>query len=257
MVKPTYEQRRMSFGSAARDYAQFRPGYPPAAVDWVLAAGVGHINRVVDVGAGTGALTAELVGRSLDVDAIEPDAAMLTELGERVSQARRHVASAEDIPLPAACADALVVAQAWHWMNAHTAAREFARVVRPGGALGVVWNVRLLECDWMRELGALIGGEDSMQAAVRVRIESHDDDAIVLGEHWSLPERGEFRHHVEMTADSLVRLVDTYSYVRLRDDRDEVLAQVHRIATEHPDLAGHATFAMPYVTVAYRATRVS
>jgi SAM-dependent methyltransferase len=62
-------RRARSFGAAADEYERARPTYPDAAVDWLLPAGV---DTVLDLGAGTGKLTRALVGRGLDVIAVEP-----------------------------------------------------------------------------------------------------------------------------------------------------------------------------------------
>jgi len=255
MPEPTYDERRTSFGAAAASYAAYRPGYPMEAVGWILEPVEGAARSVVDVGAGTGALTRTLVALGLEVDAVEPDAKMLEALAVELPGVGRHVAPAEAMPLTDASVDAAFVAQAWHWLDAEGAATELARVVRPGGVLGILWNVRLLEVGWMRELGDLIGGEDSMRAVRPVS--GGDADLVRLGPRWSQPERGEFVHEVLMTADSLVALVNTYSYVRLRDDAPEVLAQVRHIADTHPDIAGRESFPMPYVTVSYRARRLA
>ena len=254
MSEPTFDDRRTSFGEAAAAYAEHRPGYPDDAVSWALGAARGSVARVADVGAGTGALTATLVARGLEVHAVEPDAAMLSELGRRVPLAHSHHSAAESMPLDDAFVDAVLVAQAWHWLDHSAAAEEFARVVRPGGAVGLLWNVRLVDEGWMREVDALIGGESSMRAAVRK--EAPDEATpIVLGPRWSAPERAAFRHDVTMSADSLVRLVDTYSYVRLSPDSADVLDAVRAIAQAHAASIGRDTFPLSYMAVVYRATR--
>ena len=254
MTTPSFDSRRMSFGSGAGDYGRFRPGYPADAIDWVLAAADVSPIRVADVGAGTGALTGSLIARGLRVDAVEPDAEMLDELCRRVPQATPHHAPAEHLPLDDASVDAVFVAQAWHWFDHGTAAEEFARVVRPGGVLGLLWNLRFVQQEWMQELAALIGGDDWM-------VVLNDDDEerrrmlIQLGSSWSEVQAHRFHHSVDMTPDELVGLVSTFSYVRLRSDAASVLAGVAELARTHAALAGREHFPMPYVTVAYRAQR--
>ena len=88
-----------SFGSAARAYAEHRPDYAPAAVQWALEAAPGC--RVLDLGAGTGKLAGTLLGVGAEVTAVEPDPAMLRELRRALPGVRALAGSAEDIPLPA------------------------------------------------------------------------------------------------------------------------------------------------------------
>jgi SAM-dependent methyltransferase len=241
----------MSFGATADAYAGLRPGYPADVVDWMLDAASGPVARVADVGAGTGAFTRTLAARGLEVTAYEPDPDMLDRLRAALPQVEAAQAPAERLPAADAAFDAVVVAQAWHWMDAAAASTELARVVRPGGALGIVWNLRDLTPGWARELGALIGGEDSTQRSAR----EDGSDWLGVAAPWGALERHEVPHAVTMTADQVVGLVATFSYVRLRLDADAVMAEVRRIVTEHPDVRGRASFPMPYVTVAYRCIR--
>jgi len=103
-----------SFDAAADTYEKARPSYPDEAIDWLLAA---HPREVLDLGAGTGKLTRALVGRVDTVFAVDPSPNMLAELGAAVPEAIAAVGSAEQIPLPDACVDAVLAAQAWHWVR--------------------------------------------------------------------------------------------------------------------------------------------
>ncbi|MCX6459310.1 MAG: class I SAM-dependent methyltransferase [Actinobacteria bacterium] len=256
MSQPSFEERQLSFGASADAYRRFRPTYPSQAIDWVIAAATTPVSHVADVGAGTGALTEQLIQRGLRVDAVEPDAGMLETLTSSLPGVTAHQAPAEHLPLDAASVDAVFVAQAWHWLDHPVAADEFARVVRPGGVLGLLWNLRYLEADWMRDLAQLIGGEDRMVMLSDGNDEVHRS-LIQLGSQWSGVESFHVHHDVVMNPDDLVGLIGTYSYVRLRADAADVLASVRELAITHPDLAGRERFPMPYVTVAYRAVRDS
>lgn len=132
--------RARSFGAVAAAYAEHRPGYPAAAVEWALAPlpAVGP-RQVLDLGAGTGKLTEALAGRA-EVTAVDPDPAMLDELRARLPGVRALVGRAEDVPLPAAAVDAVLVGQAWHWFDRERATAEIVRVLRPGGVLALVRN---------------------------------------------------------------------------------------------------------------------
>lgn len=144
--------RASSFGPGAQDYDRYRPGYPDDAVAWFVPA---HATRVADVGAGTGKLTGSLLARGLEVDAIEPDDAMLAVLRTRHPAARAHLAGADALPLPDGSVDAVLVAQAWHWFPYADALAQARRVLRHGGWLALVWNASLPQEPWEHELAAL------------------------------------------------------------------------------------------------------
>lgn len=132
--------RAQSFGAVAAAYAEHRPGYPRAAVDWAWEPVSGRPRpRVLDLGAGTGKLIGSLPADA-DVTAVEPDVAMLDELRVRFPAVRAMEGSAEAIPLPDASVDAVLVGQAWHWFALDRALPEIVRVLLPGGVLAVVRN---------------------------------------------------------------------------------------------------------------------
>ena len=120
-----------SFGMAAVAYAEHRPDYAQAAVRWAVEQAPGP--RVLDLGAGTGKLTATLVAAGVETTAVEPDPAMLTELRRALPGVRALPGSAEAIPLPEASVDAVVAGNAMHWFDMDIAGPEIARVLVPGG----------------------------------------------------------------------------------------------------------------------------
>lgn len=134
----TMSSRATTFGEVAEDYHRWRPSYPSAAVDWLAPAPPA---RVGELGAGTGKLTELLLARGLQVDAVEPDGRMLAVLGAHNPAARLHHADSTRIPIEDAALDAVLVADAWHWFDPEPTVTELRRVLRPGGWLGIVWNV--------------------------------------------------------------------------------------------------------------------
>ncbi len=109
-------RRGASFGAVAEAYAEHRPDYPEGAVRWCLAPAGRDVAalRVLDLGAGTGKLTAVLAGLGADVTAVDPDAAMLAQLRRRLPSARALAGRAETIPLPDGSVDAVLCGQALH-----------------------------------------------------------------------------------------------------------------------------------------------
>jgi ubiquinone/menaquinone biosynthesis C-methylase UbiE len=128
----------LGFARSAAAYERGRPDYPRAAIEFLAARlGLGPGTRVVDLAAGTGKLTRSLLATDSEVVAVEPVAEMRAALP---GEARALEGTAEAIPLPAGSAEAVAVGQAFHWFDGDAALAEIHRVLRPGGALALVWN---------------------------------------------------------------------------------------------------------------------
>jgi SAM-dependent methyltransferase len=124
-------------------YQRGRPGYPPAAVDFLAARlRLGPGRTVVDLAAGTGKLTRPLLATGAEVVAVEPVAEMRSVLP---AGARGVDGTAEAMPLTDGSADAVTVAQAFHWFDGDAALAEIHRVLRPDGALALIWNRRRMD----------------------------------------------------------------------------------------------------------------
>lgn len=231
-----------SFGVAAEVYERGRPGYPEAAIDWLLPRGA---TAVLDLGAGTGKLTRQLVVRGLEVVAVEPSDGMREQLQRVLPGVRALPGTAESIPLPDAAVDAILVAQAWHWVDVTRAVPEVARVLRPGGVLGLVWNSRDERVDWVAELGRIMAGG----------VKHFDTANPPVGPPFEPIERREFEWVYPLTPGALVDLVASRSYIitATEDEREAKLGEVRRLAERHPELAGRAEFELPYVTRCSRA----
>ena len=165
-----------SFGAAATAYAEHRPDYAQAAVRWALERAPG--SRVLDLGAGTGKLTATLVSLGAEVIAVEPDPAMLTELRRALPTVRALPGSAEAVPLPDASVDAVLAGNAMHWFDMNVAGPEIARVLEPDGILAGLWNVFDNRVDWVAGLerisgSAAIGPRDTFSSWRAETAEAH------------------------------------------------------------------------------------
>jgi SAM-dependent methyltransferase len=223
-----------SFGPAAHIYERGRPPYPPEAVDWLLPPGS---PRVLDLGAGTGKLTRELTARRLPVTAVDPSDGMLGELRRVLPGVPAHRGTAEDIPLPDDSADVVLVAQAWHWVDPQRAVPEIARVLAPGGRLGLLWNLRDETVDWVRRLGQIMGGTEQ-------------DRDTAVGPPFGPVETRDFPWTHHLGRDELLDMVASRSHVILLppDERAAVRAQVRQLLVTHPDLVGRTEYDLPYVT---------
>ncbi|MEP7765021.1 methyltransferase domain-containing protein [Sanguibacter sp. 25GB23B1] len=246
--------RAASFGRGARAYALSRPAYPDAAVSWLLPDDAGPHTHVLDLAAGTGKLTASLVARGLHVTAVEPSDAMRDELHTALPSVRALPGLADDIPLPDASVDAVVVGQAWHWFTPETAVPEIARVLRPGGRLGVVWNVRDHTVDWVDEFTRIIHRGDSLAPnhhTPRLAVDEHERFGPT--EHTTVPWTD------RTTPAGLRTLAGSRSYLLTLPAaaRETLLDEVDHLVAHHPALAGRTDLRLPYRAECWRATRRS
>ncbi|WP_299539409.1 class I SAM-dependent methyltransferase [uncultured Streptomyces sp.] len=169
--------RALSFDLAAAQYAAARPGYPPVLYEAVeeLAGRPLRGAVVVDVGAGTGLATRGLTGRGARVIAVEPGPAMAAELRRALPEAAVVRGDGNRLPLASGSADLVTYAQSWHWTDPPRSYPEAVRVLRPGGALALWWNVADEDVPWVaaqdarlrRFLGARSGAHDTPQAVRR------------------------------------------------------------------------------------------
>ena len=244
------EQRRQSFGAQAAAYTKYRPGYPAEVFDYLLASvPVGaRPPDVVDMGAGTGQLSAGFVERGCHVTAVEPDARMLEVLIGRTGVAAAVEGSAESMPLPDSSADVVAGSQMWHWVDADRAVPEIARVLRPGGVLSIIWSLRDDSADWVKAMEEVVELPDSYKWF-------RSNDVPTLADPFGAMQLREFRFTQTSTADDLVGLVGTFSHVALSDRRTEILDGIRDLTRTHPDLVGKATFDVPYVCKVFTAAK--
>jgi SAM-dependent methyltransferase len=249
-VGVTTDERRQaqatSFGAVAGAYERGRPPYPAAAIDWLVPAGAAQL---LDLGAGTGKLTRQLAGRGLEVTAVEPSEGMREQLRRAVPGIPVLDGTAERIPLPGGSVDAVLVAQAWHWVDPPRAVPEVARVLRPGGRLGLLWNVRDERADWVAGLGAILRQSDGAHA-----VSSTVSAAPPVGPPFGPLERRDVGWVHHLSPGALVDMVSSRSYVSTMPaaGRERLLNDLRHLMRTHPSLAGAGEIALPYVTRCWR-----
>ncbi|MFD6638449.1 class I SAM-dependent methyltransferase [Micromonospora chalcea] len=247
-----------SFGAAATAYAEHRPDYARAALRWALEPAPGA--RVLDLGAGTGKLTATLAEASDDVTAVEPDPAMLAELRRALPGVRALPGSAEAIPLPDASVDAVLAGNAMHWFDMAVAGPEIARILSPGGVLAGLWNVVDDRVDWVAGLAAVSGsaaiGPRDTPASWRAATATMHLPKI--GEaRFGSPEQAEFPHGQRRTADSLVATLATRAGMLVMPERErmEALDRIRAYLASRPETAD-GEFTLPMLTCVLRVRRL-
>jgi len=249
------ESRARSFGAVAAEYARHRPGYPVAAVEWALAPLAGrNPTDVLDLGAGTGALTRTLAARpGRHVLAVEPDPQMLAELRRRLPDVEAVAGRAEAIPLPDAALDAVLVGQAMHWFDLSRALPEIRRVLRPGGVLAALWNADDHTVDWVA------GYQQAAEQGRRVPGVPPGTNRPQLPAWPGMGDevRAEFAHTQRLTAEGLIAVLSTHSWALTSDpdDRAAAFARVRAYLAGRPETQGE--FDLPLVTTVLRAVHRS
>jgi ubiquinone/menaquinone biosynthesis C-methylase UbiE len=252
-----HEAAAKGFERGAAEYEKGRPGYPRELVDrFVELSGLGAGKVVVDVGAGTGKFTRLLVPTGATVVAVEPVAAMRAQLAESVPGVEILDGTGEALPLPDASADAVTAAQAAHWFDGPAAFADIARVLRPGGTLGLVWNTRDRAWPWTEpidELMARVAGD-----APRFRqAEDRWTAALAANDDFDEVRLEEFTNAVTHDLESMLARVSSVSYVSaLPDDRRAALLdELTVILRDGPMAQEGETFVEPYRTELYWCRR--
>jgi SAM-dependent methyltransferase len=224
------------FSRSAEAYARGRPGYPPAA----LAALLSHLPAgatVLDLAAGTGALTRPLLDAGLEVIAVEPVAEMRAALPRSV---RALEGTAEAIPLGTAEVDAVVVGQAFHWFDGDAALPEIHRVLRPAGLLALFWNRRVVDDSVNDAIDQLV---DPYRANVPTHRTEEWRAAFERTSVFAPLAELDVPNEQRLDADGMEARVGSISFIAALDapERKRLLEQARAIA-------GEGTVTVPYRT---------
>ena len=239
------------YTTTADNYVRGRPDYPPGVDDWLRdALGLRAGRTALDLGAGTGKFTPRLVATGASVIAVEPVAQMRAKLSAALPQVRALAGTAEAIPLPDASVDAVVCAQAFHWFATANALAEIHRVLKPGGKLGLVWNMRDARVGWVAQLDQIVN-----------RVEGDTPRYYTGAWRKAFPFDGlgplheqHFSHgHTGSPEDVIVMRVRSTSFVAAlpKAERAEIDAQVRDLIAATPELNGKEVVTVPYETAAF------
>lgn len=233
------------FAQGTDRYERARPSYAAEAVEHLCAgAGIGPGTRVLDLAAGTGKLTRLLVERGAKVVAVEPSAAMRETFARVVEGVPVYAGSAERIPAPAGAYDVVTVAQAFHWFEPEAALGEIARVLRPGGALAMVWN----ELD---ESEAFVAGLHEVAEWPFHKLHDYRSE-LAAAEPFAPAERRVFRWRDELTHDQVLERFSTFSYVAAMEaePKAQLMSRVREFVQAHAE-----PVELAYLTDTYVAPR--
>ncbi len=250
-MNPLHNAAQQGYTLAAGTYAKGRPEYPAELLPWLGSAlGLAHRKTVVDVGAGTGKFTRLLLQTGSQVLALEPVEAMRAELQRGLPAVAALAGTAQAMPLPAASADALVCAQAFHWFASAESLAEMHRVLRPGGRLGLVWNVRDESVDWVAEITRIITPFEGdapryYKGDWRHAFAAAPFSALQLT---ALPHQ-----HVGTLQEVILDRFLSVSFIAAlpADQKAGVARQLQDLIDTHPALRGRAELAFPYRTEAF------
>ncbi|HVX79393.1 MAG TPA: class I SAM-dependent methyltransferase [Bradyrhizobium sp.] len=244
------------YAAKADAYVRGRPDYPDDILGWLrgnLDLGPGKV--VVDLGAGTGKFTAYLRKTGARVIAVEPVAEMRQKLSASFPDVEALAGTAQAIPLPDASVDALTCATAFHWFATTETMREIHRVLKPGGKLGLIWNVRDESVAWVKEVARIV---NAYEGDVPRQASGAWKKAFPFEGIGPLQEVRFPHGHTGSPEDVIVNRARTVSFIAAlpKEEEAKVVAQVRALIAAEPSLAGRTTVTMPYVTTAYSATKI-
>jgi len=245
-----HQLRAVSFGSAADDYARFRPAPPAEAAEWAVARATAGV--VIDLAAGTGNLSRHLVGRVEKLVAIDIDPRMLSALGDRLPGVDRVAARGEQLPIGASTAAAVVISSAWHWLDPVRAWEELARVILPGGTFAIMWSGADRSVEWVADVLSPPGGETRTEGSRR-----RWQVDLPRGVPFSQVEERTFTSTIGYAVAELPRLAASYSHMIVLPPAEKALAMeaVAARASTRSELKAVKTVDLPLRCRVWRAVR--
>jgi SAM-dependent methyltransferase len=254
-VSDVHPAAARGFADGAGTYQRGRPDYPRQLLTWLREALFLEAGKtVVDLGAGTGKFTRLLIETGADILAVEPVDEMRAELTAALPGVRSASGTAQAIPAADESMDAVLCAQSFHWFASLEALADIHRVLRPGGRLGLVWNVRDERVDWVAAIAKILAPYEGdaprhRTGGWRQAFDGTYFTDLVETQIGYAPE-GPIR---EVVVDRFLSV--SFIAALAADERAKITEQLESLMATHPELAGRQTMAMPYQTRAFQCVR--
>ena len=243
-----HPEAEAGFHTARDAYHRGRPEYPDEIGAWMrevlhLPAG----SALVELGAGTGKFTKSLLADGFALTAVEPVTGMRELLLRDYPAAMVQNGTAEATGLPEASADAVVAAQAFHWFSSEATLQECARILKPDGALILLWNIRDDQVDWVRAFDQRIDAH----AGGTPRFKNGEWRAPFAASDLFTPlQQVQFSHVQTVTAEKMLDRAVSTSFIATLPaaEKAQLVADIRALLATHPDISGHTEFPLPYRT---------
>jgi SAM-dependent methyltransferase len=245
------------YTARADTYVRGRPEYPPEVDGWLrIVLRLRPNQKVLDLGAGTGKFSRKLLATGARVIALDPVPAMLEQLIRQYPDIETRIGSAESLPFEDESFDSIVCAQSFHWFATPESLVEIRRVLKPGGHLGLIWNVRDESVEWVAALTRIIEpfeGDTPRYRTQNWRLMFPADGFSQLQEQ-QFPNE-----HIGTSEQVIVERILSVSFIAaLRPvEQDRVASQIRNLIAQTPELSGKSTVSFPYKTVALSCIKLT
>jgi SAM-dependent methyltransferase len=238
------------FTAGAVNYVEGRPDYPPEIEEWLTRdLGLSAGKTALDLGAGTGKFSPRLLATGATVIAVEPVRAMLNQLIRQYPGIEARSGSAEAIPLEDGSMDAVVCAQSFHWFATPEALHEIRRALKPGGAFGLIWNLRDDSVPWVAALTLIMKPFEG--DAPRFHSQKWRDVFPAEG-FTPLREKHFANRHTGSPEKVIIDRILSVSFMAALplEQKEQVTAQMREVIAASPELVGKIQVTFPYETLA-------
>lgn len=247
----------IGYATNAETYARGRPDYPPEVDQWLQSRlGIGHNQTVLDLGAGTGKFSRKLSATGAKVFAVDPVPAMLEQLSREQPLVETRLSSAESLPFESESLDVIVCAQSFHWFATHEALAEIRRVLKPGGRLGLIWNVRDETMEWVAALTRLM----ELHEGDAPRYRTSKWRSIFPANGFSALHEEKFSNeHIGSPEQVIIDRILSVSFIAAlgRTEQKKLDSEMRQLIATSPELAGKSSVSFPYETVAFSCAKLT
>ena len=245
------------FSQNAVLYQQARPNYPQAIVEWLKQdLALTADSRIADLGAGTGKFIPYLQQVSSHLTAIEPIEEMLQQLQHRFPEVKTKQADSQNLSFPNEYFDAIICAQSFHWFADHASLDEIYHVLKPQGSLGLIWNQRDTEIDWVAAIANLIAPFEGDTP----RYHKGDwQQALDTHTQFQLIGKSQFQfEHIGIVEHVVIQRILSTSFIATASPIDKAMLrhELEKIINTYLDLQLDEEIAFPYITHAYHYQKI-